>query len=127
MIQTRNMKRNNITMDDIQARYFHIKNYENIKKSIPLSWATLVNKDAKQNINYIFNYYNRDRYAFRGDNKITITRWGNEWVVPPSPPTRQPWNSRIAPIYLIIFRYENHRNRIKQDLRKICKCCSDTW
>ena len=121
MIQTRHMKKNNITMDDIQTRDFHIKNYENIKKSIPSSWVTLVNKDAKQNINYIFNYFNQDRYACRGDNRLTITR-KKERRDP-----IQPWNSRIDFVNVIILRYEIQRDRIKREVAEVCKHCSESW
>ena len=125
MIQTRNMKRNNTTMTDIQERHFHIKNYENIKKlKTPSSWTTLVARDAKQNINYIFNSYKRETdfgpwfYVRRSYRFRTHTIC--------YPPRGEEATNRDS-VALIVFRYEIKRDKIKQEIRRDCISCSDAW
>ena len=124
MVQTRYMKKNNITFEENEARDYHIKNYNEINKICPSSWATLVNTGAKRNINYIFDYFNQDRYAHRGDNRITITRKAGRIY---REEADHPWNSRMDFVNVIIFRYEMQRDRIKREREKVCKYCSESW
>ena len=124
MVQTRYMKKNNITFEENEARDYHIKNYNEINKTCPSSWATLVNKGGKQNINYIFNNANRDRYAYRGDNILTLTRKAGRIY---QEEADHPWNSRIDFVNVIILRYEIKRDCIKREVAEVCKHCSESW
>jgi hypothetical protein len=124
MIQTRYMKKNNVTFEENEARDYHTKNYNENNKICPSSWATLVNKEAKQNINHIFDYFNQDRYAYRGDNILTLTRKAGRTY---QMDTDHPWNSRIDFVNVIIFRYERQRDRIKREVAEVCKHCSESW
>ena len=135
MIQTRHMKKNNITMDDIQTRDFHIKIYKNIKK---FNISTYRNIQAREKINYIFNSFKIEidllpswspdvhNWRFVAVN-ICTSPWGEHLT-----------NTRIdrcgwyihrhhVNVTIIRSRYENKRFKIKQEIRKDCIPCSDAW
>ena len=127
MIQTRYMKKNNITMSDIQTRDFHIENYETIKRlKTPSPWKTFIVQSAKEKLNYIINSYRREidlgpfYYQFRGQPHRYITRTISDSVDTGSV-------IRNCPVNLIICRYENKRDHIKQEVLKECKACGDAW
>ena len=134
MIQTRNMKQNNITMNDIQTRDFHIKIYENLKRlPCPRSWTTLVARDAKQKINYIFNYFKKDTDLLPSWGSSNVHNWRFVTsticadVVQPAFYPGGVTIRRKCPVSLIICRYEIKRNKIKQEIRRDCISCSDAW
>ena len=126
MIQTRHMKKNNITMDDIQTRDFYIKIYENIKRPFPNSWTTLVASGAKRNINYIFNFYNReiDLGPYFNYYRPDIHNRYITWTICD---INNGTGRDDCPVNLITFRYEIKRDKIKQGLRKVCIPCSEGW
>ena len=118
-------------MNDIQIRDFHIKNYEkNVKKGF-VSVDLFKIKLAKEKINYIFNSFIREIDL--------MPSWGN--VMPNYRfKTRNICDSvsdfypyplrggrRDCPVSLIMYRYENKRYTIKQELRKECQHCADAW
>ena len=137
------MLENNITIDDIQTRKYHIENYENLKKLNNVQ--TYISDQQKRKINYIFNFYKKERSLpsypsskwdvcpcqecrqkrshlgnnFNEDRTRTITTNPN-----PNPNLIYPIN-----VYLIKIRYEIKRNEIKRQLLKECKCacCSEAW
>ena len=130
MIQTRNMKKNNITMNDIQIRDFHIKNYENIKqwKTVP----TYKNNLAKEKINYIFNSFIREIdfgpfYFQVRSNRYKNTNICDSITNSPFYPGGDDGEKRECPVNLIICRYESKRDKIKQEIRKDCQYCADAW
>ena len=130
MIQTRNMKKNNITMNDIQTRDFHIKNYENIKqwKTVP----TYKNNLAKEKINYIFNSFIREIdfgpfYFQVRSNRYKNTNICDSITNAPFYPGGYDGEKRECPVNLIICRYESKRDKIKQEIRKDCQYCADAW
>ena len=127
MIQTRNMKKNNITMNDIQTRDFHIKNYENNVKKFHMNVELFKINLAKEKINYIFNSFIREIDL--------MPTWG--YVMPnyrfktlnicDSISGFYPYPRRDCPVSLIMYRYENKRYTIKQELCKECQHCGDAW
>ena len=117
------MKLNNITMNDIQTRDFHIQNSQNLKDFNIYTWK---NAREREKINYIFNSFIREIdlgpffFQFRGQDKRYITRTICDGVNTGSViPT--------CPVSLIICRYENKRDHIKQQVLKECKACGDAW
>ena len=131
MVQTRHMKKNNITMNDIQTRDFHIKNYEkNVKKKFVSVDLFKINL-AKEKINYIFNSFIREidlmpswgnvmpNYRFK---TLNICDSVSDFYPYPLGTRR-----RDCPVSLIMCRYENKRYTIKQELSKECQYCADAW
>ena len=153
MVQTRHMKKNNITMNDIQARQFHISNHEKIKQ-----WTTLQAYKAnlaKEKINYIFNSYliefgpyfwplgdgravDRLRHGdslrrawwagwpsrLMGMNKY---RQSNRYITKTICTGHWALENTRCPVHLVICRYEVTRGLIKEELSKECQCCADDW
>ena len=123
MIQTRHMKLNNITMNDIQTRDFHIQNSKNLKDFNIYTWK---NAREKEKINYIFNSFIREIdlgpffFQFRGQDKRYITKTICDGI---NIGTTQ----RDCPVNLITSRYEHKKYNIKQELLKECKYCGDEW
>ena len=116
MVQTRYMKKNNITFEENEAREYHVKLYNEYNKSCPSSWATLVNTDAKKNINYIFNLIFNLISARSSQGWLDVIRREN--LEPDSPDVSTD---------LVIFLYERQRDRIKREVAKDCQHCSETW
>ena len=113
MVQTRYMKKNNITFEENEAREYHVKLYNEYNKICPSSWETLVNTDAKKNINYIFNLI-----SARSRRPCGITWFLRENLEP---------NSPHVSANLVNFLYEIQRDRIKREVAKDCQHCSETW
>ena len=142
MIQTRNMKKNNITMNDIQTRDFHIKNYENNVKKCHMNVELFKINLAKEKINYIFNSFIREidlmptwgyvmpNYRFKTLNICESVRDFYPYALGHMLSPSAGWpaaRSRDCPVSLIICRYENKRYTIKQELCKECQHCGDAW
>ena len=131
MIQTRNMKRNNITMNDIQTKDFHIKNYEkNVKKCEDFEIYKI--NLAKEKINYIFNSFIReiDFGPFYFQSRSNIYNNSNicdSITNAPFYPGEGGTEKHECPVNLIICRYESKRYKIKQELSRTCQGCADEW
>ena len=64
MVQTRNMIKNNITIEEIQTRKYHMMNYENTKE-LTISYC-------KGIINHIFNSFREERNITSNPKDITL-------------------------------------------------------
>ena len=131
MIQTRSMKKNNITMNDIQTRDFHIKNYENNVKKFHMNVELFKINLAKEKINYIFNSFIREIdfgpfYFQVRSNRYKNTNICDSITKTPFYPGEME-EKRECPVSLIICRYENKKYTIKQELRKECQHCANAW
>ena len=154
MVQTRHMKKNNITMNDIQTRQFHIRNHEKIKQ-----WTTLQAykaKLAKEKINYIFNSYliefgpyfwplgdgnagdrlrHEESLLRAGDRAgwqcrlmgMNKYRQSNRYITKTICSGHWATGTTRCPVHLIICRYEITRGLIKEELSKECQYCADDW
>jgi hypothetical protein len=113
-------------MDDIEASYFHIKNYEIIKRLNSIQNHNILQKEK---INYIFNCFKRDiDYGpyFRGTRIARPNRY-RYFTKTICDSVDTGTAIRNCPVSLIRARYETKRSLIKQDLRKDCISCSDAW
>ena len=124
MIQTRHMKKNNITMNDIQTRDFHIQNSKNLKDFNIYTWK---NAREREKINYIFNSFIREIDLMPSWGYVMPNYRFKTLNICDSISGFYPYPRRDCPVSLIICRYENKRYTIKQELRKECQHCGDAW
>ena len=102
MVQTRSM-----TKGILETRHFHVNNFRDYEHGWWSKSGKWVDPHlARTKINHIFN-----QGQSRGYN---ITR------IPLRP-------EHISSVALIKFLYEIRRDKIKQELSKKCKICSEEW